>query len=139
MVAFLGIMVGENFNPLFDGKITGPAIYQFQQADDLVSYFWVGVLFLIALIEGNNILNGWESSGEINSRSKSGGVAQLKVYYINGDLGFDPLGLTPSDAEEFDVLRTKELNNGRLAMLAVAGIVVQELVNGKGVIENLSA
>jgi Chlorophyll A-B binding protein len=29
MVAFLGILVGENFNPLFDGKITGPAIYQF--------------------------------------------------------------------------------------------------------------
>ena len=138
MVAFLGILVGENFNPLFDGKITGPAIYQFQQADDLVSFFWVGVLFLIALVEGNNILNGWESSGEINSRSNKGGIAQLKVYYINGDLGFDPLGLTPADSDEFDVLRTKELNNGRLAMLGVAGIVAQELVNGKGVIENLS-
>ena len=61
MVAFLGILVGETFNPLFDGKITGPAIYQFQQADDLVSFFWVGVIFLIALVEGNNILNGWES------------------------------------------------------------------------------
>ena len=138
MVAFLGILVGENFNPLFDGKITGPAIYQFQQADDLVSFFWVGVLFLIALVEGNNILNGWESSGEINSRNNKGGIAQLKVYYINGDLGFDPLGLTPADSDEFDVLRTKELNNGRLAMLGVAGIVAQELVNGKGVIENLS-
>ena len=138
MVAFIGILVGESFNPLFDGKIIGPAIYQFQQADDLVSFFWLGVVFIIALIEGNNILNGWESSGEINSRSKEGGIAQLKVYYINGDLGFDPLGLTPADSDEFDVLRTKELNNGRLAMLGVAGIVAQELVNGKGVLENLS-
>jgi hypothetical protein len=53
-------------------------------------------------------------------------------------LGFDPLGLTPSDSTEFDLLRSKELNNGRLAMLGVAGIVAQELVNGKGVLENFS-
>lgn len=26
MVAFLGILTGENFNPLFDGKITGTSI-----------------------------------------------------------------------------------------------------------------
>ena len=137
MVAFLGILVGENFNPLFDGKITGPAIYQFQQADDLVSFFWVGVLFLIALVEGQNILSGWESVSETNNRKS--GVAELKEDYINGDLGFDPLGLTPADQDEFDALRTKELNNGRLAMLGVAGIVAQELVNGKGILENFSA
>jgi cytochrome c oxidase assembly factor CtaG len=82
MVAFLGIIVGENANPLFDGKITGPAIYQFQQADDLVSFFWVGVLFFIALIEGQNILNGWESVSETNNRKS--GVAELKEDYING-------------------------------------------------------
>ena len=28
MLAFLGIIVGENFNPLFDHQITGPAIFQ---------------------------------------------------------------------------------------------------------------
>ena len=137
MLAFLGILVGESFNPLFDGKITGPAIYQFQQADDLVSYFWVGVLFLVALVEGQNILTGWESASETNS--KKTGVAELKADYVNGDLGFDPLGLKPADQASFDELRTKELQNGRLAMLGVAGIVAQELVNGKGVLENLLA
>lgn len=135
MTAFLGIMVAESFNPLFDGKISGAAIYQFQQADNLNSYFWVAVLFVIALVEGQNILTGWESSSETADRKSV--VAQLKEDYVNGDLGFDPLGLTPADADEFDQLRTKELNNGRLAMLAVAGIVTQELVNGKGVLENL--
>jgi light-harvesting complex I chlorophyll a/b binding protein 1 len=55
-----------------------------------------------------------------------------------GDLGFDPLGLTPTDSDEFDALRTKELNNGRLAMLGVAGIVAQELVNGKTILENFA-
>ena len=134
MIAFLGIIVGENFNPLFDGKISGPAIFQFQQADDLFSYFWVGVLFFIALVEGNNILTGWESPADTAARSSGKDNlkgAQLKEDYINGDLGFDPLGLTPADQDEFDILRTKELNNGRLAMLGVAGIIAQELVSAK--------
>jgi light-harvesting complex I chlorophyll a/b binding protein 1 len=126
MLAFVGILVGESFNPLFDGKITGPAIYQFQQADDLVPYFWVAVLFVTALIEGQNILTGWESAEDTNKRAT--GVAQLKENYINGDLGFDPLGLKPSDPVAFEALQTKEIQNGRLALLGVAGIVAQELV-----------
>jgi hypothetical protein len=43
-------------------------------------------------------------------------------------LGFDPLGLKPTDAAAFEALQTKELQNGRLALLGVAGIVAQELV-----------
>ena len=92
----------------------GPAIYQFQQADELVSYFWVIVLFAVALVEGQNILTGWESPKEVGKN----GVAGLKADYVNGDLGFDPLGLSPGvGTSEFDELRTKELQNGRLAML----------------------
>jgi hypothetical protein len=136
MTAFLGIMTAESFNPLWDGKITGPAIYQFQQVDNLVPLFWVAVLFGVALVEGQNILTGWESPAETGSRKSI--IAELKEDYINGDLGFDPLSLTPDDQDEFDNLRTKELNNGRLAMVSVAGIVAQELVNGKGVLENLA-
>lgn len=50
---------------------------------------------------------------------------------------FDPLGFAPKSAEEFDTLQTKEINNGRLAMVTVAGYVAQELVNNKGILENL--
>lgn len=50
---------------------------------------------------------------------------------------FDPLGLKPTSAEEFNTLQTKELNNGRLAMISVAGFVAQELINKKGIIETL--
>jgi hypothetical protein len=110
MLAFLGLFVGENANPFFDGKISGPGIYQFQQADDLLSSFWVLVLFSIALVEGQNIIVGWESVKETNSRKS--GVAELKADYVNGDLGFDPLGLKPTDDASFDIMRTKELNNG---------------------------
>ena len=38
-----------------------------------------------------------------------------------------------------EIQATKELQNGRLAMIAVAGFFLQELVNGKGIIENFSA
>lgn len=131
MLAFLGIITAENFNPLFDGKITGPAIYHFQQADNLLSYFWTLVLLGVGMVEGQNILVGWESE------SGPSGVADLKEDYVNGDLGFDPLGLKPKTEEAFDEMRTKELQNGRLAMLGTAGIVAQELVNYKGVIQNL--
>ena len=52
----------------------------------------------------------------------------MKDSYIVGDLGFDPLGFNGKDSKD---LQTKEINNGRLAMLAVAGIVAQELVTGE--------
>ena len=52
---------------------------------------------------------------------------------------FDPLGICPTDEAEFNQLQTKEINNGRLAMIATAGFVAQELVNKKGIIENLQA
>jgi hypothetical protein len=54
--------------------------------------------------------------------------AVLKSNYYPGDIGFDPLGLKPSDPAEFAEMQTKELNNGRLAMLAAIGMIVQEQV-----------
>jgi len=47
---------------------------------------------------------------------------------LPGELGFDPLGLKPKDPAELKTIQTKEINNGRLAMLAVVGILMQELV-----------
>jgi light-harvesting complex I chlorophyll a/b binding protein 1 len=61
----------------------------------------------------------------------------LKPDYFPGDVGFDPLGLAPEDPDEFLELHTKELQNGRLAMLGWAGMVAQELVNGKEIFVNL--
>ena len=49
---------------------------------------------------------------------------------LPGDLGFDPLGLKPSNAADLKSMATKEINNGRLAMIGIAGMVAQELVSG---------
>merc|ERR1712127_333981 len=59
----------------------------------------------------------------------------LRDNYSPGDLGLTLF--KPKDAEGFANLQTKELNNGRLAMLAAAGMCVQEQINGKGILENL--
>ena len=52
----------------------------------------------------------------------------ILAEHESGDLGFDPLGLKPTDPAELKEMQTKELNNGRLAMIATAGMIVQELV-----------
>merc|ERR1711924_314375 len=69
-----------------------------------------------------------------DSREKAG---VLNEDYYPGDVGFDPLGLKPTDPAEFAEMQTKELQNGRLAMLAAAGFLAQELVNHKPILETL--
>lgn len=51
-----------------------------------------------------------------------------------GDWGFNPLRFGQSEATRKD-LATKEIRNGRLAMIAMAGILLQETVSkGNGIL-----
>ena len=128
MLAVVGILVGEKFPFLLGNDITGPAIYHFQQASDVLNAWIPNVVGFILAVEGFNIVKGWESPNE--TKANSDALASLKSDYVNGDLKFDPLGLTPKTKDGFKALRTKELNNGRLAMISAFGLVVQELVSG---------
>ncbi|KAJ1475285.1 chlorophyll a/b-binding-like protein [Baffinella frigidus] len=59
-----------------------------------------------------------------------GQVGQPKMLaadsYLPGDLGFDPLGLYKGSDKNKASLQLKELNNGRLAMMAIAGYAITE-------------
>jgi len=128
MLAFAGFFVGEVGGFLFGSEISGPAIFQYQQAESLFNAWSFNVVGLAAAVEGYNIVNGWDTPSE--TFATNDGVAYLKPGYVNGDLKFDPLGFKPKDAVKLKEMQTKEINNGRLAMIGMAGLVVQELISG---------
>mmetsp|Transcript_200 Transcript_200/g.256 ORF Transcript_200/g.256 Transcript_200/m.256 type:complete len:201 (-) Transcript_200:368-970(-) len=49
-----------------------------------------------------------------------------------GDWGFDPIGLYPTDPEKRKAVQLKELKNGRLAMVAIGGMVAGASITGHG-------
>jgi len=126
MLAALGFPVAEKFHPLFGGNIDAPSYLAFQQTP--LETFWPFVVLAIGSIEIRSV-NIFEEPFGPNG---VGGDKwwTLKADRVPGDFEWDPLGLYPSDPEEQIELKTKELNNARLAMIGIAGMVVQELVSG---------
>merc|ERR1712115_559342 len=135
MLAVVGFLVTEapfSFHPLFDtaARDIGPAIRHLDDVRSAAPFFFEILAVVIGSLELGRSLRGWEKPG--NEENKV-----LRDDYYPGDIGFDPLGLKPDTFEEFSVMSTKELQHGRLAMLGIAGIVAQELINGKEIFVNL--
>jgi hypothetical protein len=123
MLAVLGYLVGENFHPFFDGRVTGPANTHLAQVQEIAPFFFAWLVGSILTAELGRANIGWVSPTEE--------TFALRTKYYPGDIGFDPLGLKPTKPEEFAEMQTKELNNGRLAMFAAIGMIGQELVTGQ--------
>merc|ERR1719326_1774171 len=121
MLAAFGFLVAERFHPFFGGKIDVPSLIAFQQTP--LQKVWPTVALVIGIIEVLSVFTFESPAG--------GQLWSIRADYENGDLGFDPLGLKPRDAYEYRVMQDKELNNGRLAMIGIAGMVAQELATGK--------
>lgn len=119
MLASLGLLVQNYFHPLFGFQDTelGNSIYHYQIVSNKFPLLTPLLLTGISMMEGNNIIRGWQSHG-------LGKIADLRGDYIVGDLGLNPFEYTD---EQFNDMRTKELNNGRLAMIATLLIVLQQL------------
>lgn len=136
MLGALGFVVGEKVEGstfLFDAQIRGPAITHLKQIP--VEYQWI-ILVLVASIAGAEFYranNFWVAPDDANVASPG----QLNEDYIPGDLQFDPFGFKPEDPDDLFTMQTRELQNGRLAMLATAGFMAQELTDGKGILEHL--
>ena len=132
MLASVGFLVGEAVESktvLFNGEITGPAITHLAQVNPTL---WLILGVGIARAELDRADIGWKEPENVRFDRPG----ELREAYIPGNLGFDPLGLKPEDEEEFFEMQTKELQNGRLAMLAAAGFLAQELTDGKGIVEH---
>merc|ERR1719271_1247048 len=128
MLAAFGFLVGENFHPLFGGDIDVPSYLAFQQTP--LQTFWPAVVFAIAIPEIYSVFTFETPALFSGLTSKTGSTWEIRSDHEAGNLGFDPLGLKPTDAAELKEMQTKELNNGRLAMIAAAGMIAQELATG---------
>jgi hypothetical protein len=121
MLAALGFLVGEQFHPLFGGEIDVPSYIAFQQTP--LQTFWPVVTVPIAIFEVFSVFTFNSPFG--------GELWSTRTDYDSGNLGFDPLGLKPRNPQELFDMKTKEINNGRLAMIGIAGMIGQELATGE--------
>jgi len=78
---------------------------------------WLQIFFAAGLFEATAYNRQWNQEGR-----------------IPGDYGYDPLGFTKREggweSEELKSLRLKEIKNGRVAMMAIAGWVANDMIPG---------
>merc|ERR1712048_904099 len=112
MLAFLSIVLTDKLgvHPIFKGPEYVSAIQSHYLADPYPRNLWFALL----------VACGFAELWTLPDRSKA-----------PGDLGFDPLGLKPKSDKDLLEMQNKELNNGRLAMVGMAGIYAQELLGYK--------
>lgn len=121
MLGAVGFVLAESFHPLFGGDIDVPSYVAFQATP--LQDLWQGVVATIGIVEFFSITQV-DGSFEIRETFPSGDKREA------GDFMFDPLGLKPDSPTKLAEMQAKELNNGRLAMIAMAGMVGQELATG---------
>merc|ERR1719388_370425 len=94
MLAAVGFPLAGQFHPLFKTD-DAPSFTAFQQTP--LQTFWPAVVGVIAIAEIFSVFTFQNPA----SRDADGNPAQpwtIKKDHVAGDLGFDPLGLKPTDA-----------------------------------------
>jgi len=130
MLACLGYFAAEAI-PASPLGITGPANDQLQQMP-LAAFSLLTLGIAAAEIRRAQI--GWVEP-DFGSWTKT--LFKLRENYYPGDVGFDPLGLKPTNGKDFANMQTKELQNGRLAMIGWSGMCAQELINHRTIVETI--
>merc|ERR1712151_1121112 len=118
MSASLGFLVAERWHPIYGGAIDVPSVAAGKDARLLP--FWAAVFVLAGGVESQSF-----------NRASFGGDGALEAREEPGDIGYDPLGLLPTDPEELEEIQNKEILNGRFAMISLLGMVAEELVTGE--------
>ena len=79
----------------------------------------------IFVAEASRVQIAWQNPFEADS------LFLMKPEHFPGDYSFDPLGYATNKPDAWlRDMKMKELNNGRVAMIAISGMVAQELVEG---------
>jgi len=120
MLASVGFVVGESFHPMWGGNIDVPSYIAWQETPLQDATPVVVFIFLI-----HELLSVFTFNSPFG-----GELWTIRSDYANGDLDWDPLGLKPSSPSELKEMQTKEINNGRLAMIGIIGMIGQELAQG---------
>lgn len=113
-------MVAATAIPLIESNTHTPAIHEFSNLPDSLQ---IGLVSLMFVSEFSSMFRGWKNPFQKDSTSN---YFKLLENYQPGDLGFELA--TNLDTPKGRELLNKELNNGRLAMIAALGMIVQELV-----------
>ena len=125
MLAVVGFLQVELFGPapgceMATAKCQTDAFWQLWDAHPQYVAFGLIMIMIIEMISGIATTTGREL-----------GVRDP------GDFGLDPLGYMSGDAEGAARLKGQEIANGRLAMFAAAGLIVQGCTTHQGGVENL--
>lgn len=86
--------------------------------DKIDTFYWVAVILLAGIIEIEN-----DKTKTVRGND-----------YLPGDCNFDPFSFYPKRKEEQYQMQTKEIKHGRIAMMAIVGYVVAELLYQKPII-----
>lgn len=86
----------------------------------------VGASAMLQIVLWMGVLEFWTNKGNVTMETMFSDPER-----VPGDLGFDPMGLAVGKSqEEKDEMALKEIKNGRLAMLAIGGMIHHNWVTG---------
>ena len=87
----------------------------------------VGASAMLQIVFWMGVLEFWTNKGNVTMETMFSDPAR-----VPGNLGFDPMGLAKGKSkEQIAELELKEIKNGRLAMLAIGGMIHHNWVTGE--------
>ena len=121
----------SNINPVFWGgfALVGVAVELYSASAGKAGFLPTMAALGLEKLTGTD-LDGDGQVGEPN-------MLAADKDYLPGDLGFDPLGLFKGTAQQKKSMQLKEVNNGRLAMVAITGYAFQEAATKMSVVATL--